>query len=324
MSEATNLFTITNEMRNDEPIMRVEGTLIKLYPVKNTPHGTLQNGELSDGENVQKVTFADVAQPMSARNQYMVLECTHSDKHGWVGVKVKDDQQFGRAIWVTPTAAITFPRNGGGAPAQTQTQEPPRNSGGSQRRPQQEPRQPNQGNAANRRTQPAGGGKGAPAPSRAQENQFEAVERFADCYEYCFNLVNEKLSKRLPTPENPEQEWLRVSAVQRATATIFVDVAKSGVAATWNPNLKLRRFPAPPSDPNEWRQCYIDKEGSALDGKTLEEVSDEDLLKLFKFYDLKQANHPLAECVYQASKDRGLLQSADPDVNDMSPDDIPF
>lgn len=118
--------------------------------------------------------------------------------------------------------------------------------------------------------------------------------------------------------------------VSRATATVFVDVAKSGTAANWNPKLKPRQFPMPPSDPHEWAECYIENEKSSLHGKKLSEISDDDLRKLHAYYDEKQANHPLAECVYQAAQDRKVFKQveqkpvADDQPEQPEQDDIPF
>jgi hypothetical protein len=321
-----SIWEIANEMPPDAAIYNVEGTLTKLYPGKKTPHGTLQNGELTDQEgNFIKVTFADCNQPTTARNQFICLSSVSSQKHGWTGVKVKDDAQYGRSIWVTPSAQITYPN---GAPAQQPQQQqrqqpPPRQPQGQQgqRRPQSGPRNPPPQNR-----QPQGGGQRPPSQPAHKETQFEAVEKFVACFLYVQSLVNERMS----VPEGVTA-YEKLDLAQRAAATIFVDVAKSGVAGSWNAKLKPRQFPPPPSDPKDWQQCYIDSESSKLHGKTLAEISDEDLIKLHEYYDGQKANHALAECVYQAAIDREVFGQDDGDP-ELLPDtqgedtrpDIPF
>lgn len=324
--EPESVWRIANEFQEGEAIYCVEGTLSKLYPPKTTAHGQLQNGDLTDAEGVSlKITFADCPQSMTARNMLVRVECQPSQQHGLTGVKVKDDAQYGRCIWVTPSAKITYP-NGAPAAAPAQGQRPPPRGGGQQRRPQTEPRQPQ--TPPNR--PPVG--RGAPprqpprdTPQTRGENQFEAIDRLLGCYLYTQALVNEKLMPTLP----PDIDFsLAFEICQRATATVFVDVAKAGIAAKWNPSLKPRQFPLPPEDPHDWKQCYIEKDGSALNGKTLEQVSDEDLRKLHAFLDEKKSNTPFAECVYQAAQDRRVFaherKPVDPDLDAPEQDDIPF
>lgn len=306
-----SLYEIANSYNDNDNIESVEGTLIKLYPVKTTSYGTLQNGELQDDEgNIQKITFADCAQPMSARNNFVVIESIQSKGHGLTGVKVKDDESYGRAIWVTATANVTYPRNPNAATRPQQNQ----------RQPQSQPRkmQPNQ---PPQQRSPQRGAANA-APPRATENQFEVVKKFTSSYFYVFDLVHEKMKSMMPEDKFTPVQIMDL--VQRAAATIFVDVAKAGVAANWNPDQKTRRFPLPPTNPAEWRECYIEKEGSKLDGKRIGELTREELVNLHNYYDEKKINTPLAECIYQAARDLMLFQPQQEGGDDVMEDDIPF
>lgn len=332
---------IANVYQDGQQIMLVEGTLTKLYPAKNTQHGQIQNGEITDADGFfMKITFADVIQPMTARGQWISVAST-SGQHGYTGVKVKDDGQYGRFIWVTPSATITYPNGAPQAPANQGQRPPPRqappqqqrptagNNANSGRRPQAAPRTPPQAPSGQ---QPQGQQPPRNTPQARGENQFEAVARFVDCFFHVHSLVNEKMKTIPVVSELGPIEFHDL--VSRATATVFVDVAKSGVAATWNPNFKPRRFPPPPANPNDWPECYIEKEGSALDGQKLSEISDDNLRKLHEYYDKKKSNTKMAECVYQAAIDRKIFQSEDPqqpsendggsDAEQHEEDDIPF
>lgn len=321
--------TIANDYRGEQIIYCVEGTLNKLYPEKNTAHGTLQNGEITDDNgDMLKITFADCSLNMSARNQRVMIESTEG-RHGWTGCKVKDDQTYGRAIWVTPSATVTFP-NGGShnapPPRQQQQQQRPqggqqRNQGRQQTQQQQRPPQGNQGRGQpqnDRQQRPAQGGGGLNKP----ENQFQILERITDCYAKTFTLVNERMRPvfdelKVPAEQVPD-------LIQRSVATVFVDVGKSGVLATWNPNFKVSKYPPPPTDPTQWKEAVIP--AGSLEGRTLESLNDEELKKLFEYYDQKQSNSALAECVYKAAEDRQLFKQQEqaPAGQEAPEDDIPF
>lgn len=284
---------------NNTQIYWVEGTLIKLFAAKPNQHGSIQNGELQDADGgIMKITFADCDQPMTARGCFIELRSVQSQAHGYTGVKVKDDPTYGRCIWVTGSAQIAYPN---GAPRQSA---PPQRQGPPPRQQQQQGQPPRRPQSAPRtppppRQQTGGGGGAAPAP-----NQFEQIEKIVSCYMYVHRLVNEKIAEAIGS--DIHDDLLR-DLQSRATATVFVDVAKAGILTNWNPKLKVRQFPEPPADPSQWEICYIEQEGSALHGKTLKEISDADLLRLFKVFDDAKSNTKLAECVYQAAFDRRLL-----------------
>jgi hypothetical protein len=320
-----SIFSIANEYQSEQAIYCVEGTLTKLYAPKSTAHGTLQNGELTDSEgNALKITFADCDQNhQTARNAFVTIESVEG-RNGWTGVKVKDDAQYGRAIWVTPTAQITYQRGGGGAPPRQQGP-PPRNS------PPPQNRRPPQRGAGG--PPPQNRQRSGPTPQQGQQrppsmNQFQAVEQIVDCYAYTFRLVDERMQPILKERHMQINADTLASLISTMTATAYIEVAKSGIVKTWDPKAApAKHYPPPPTDPRQWRQCVLSK--GENEGKTLEELSDEVLGKLFDYYDGQKANHALAECVYQAAQDRGLLNSGassqgqDPDL-DQPEDDIPF
>lgn len=323
-----SIAVIANEMQGDQVIMWVEGTLTKLFKPMNNAHGQLQNGDLTDADgNLLKISFADCPQPMSARGQWISIRSVRSQSHGWTGCKVKDDAQYGRSIWVTPSALVEYP---GGAPAPDRPAQ-----GGGQRPPPAQQRRPQ---SAPRTQAPPQRGGGAPAPrtqgqkppattQRREESQFDQIDRMLSCYLYLHALVNEKLTPNLPSDLPPQ---VVADLQSRATATLFVDVAKAGIVASWNPKAKHHQFPPPPRDPHQWQECYIDSPASQLHGKKLSEISDVDLIKLFEYYDGKKSNTPLAECVYQAATDRDLLKPAEPETDGSAEDpdgeepDVPF
>lgn len=316
-NEPESIDQIANEYRDGQSIYIVEGTLTKLYPPKNTNFGELQNGEIKDEHgDALKITFADCSQDnRTARNQFIRVESVEG-QHGWTGVKVKDDEQYGRSIWVTQSASVTFPNGGNRRPQGNERpresrREPQGGQGGQRGQRTQGPPPRQQGRQPDREQR--GEQRGERGESRRPENQWESVDRIVDCYKFVRSLVNEKMGEDFR---------------EEQAATVFIEVAKAGVVALWSPNAKKpNRYPPAPSDPTKWADCVVPS--GNYEGKTLADVTDEDLVKMFDYYDKKGANTPFAECVYKATEDRKLFKQEpsntgtreeEPDAED----DIPF
>lgn len=293
-----------NAYADQMPVMCVRGTITKLYQAKTGEGGSgpysFQNAELKDATGTIKVTFSSNEQPMSCKGKVVTIRAFKSDKHGWVGLKVEDREfeQNGepkqeRQLKVSGTAEIEYAgaTTGGGG------------GGGG-------------GNAANTKQPPAkanGGTDTAKPPRHPRLFLEDAVALYCDIVA----LVNEKFQDAHP---------------EGAVSTLFIEAAKNGIVYDYKAQAAKPlpvKYPPTPTDPSEWRKCYIPS--GELAGKTLEQISDEKLNALFDYYDGKGANTPLAECVYQAARDRGLLPPpepppappSDPDL-DVPPDDIPF
>jgi hypothetical protein len=92
---------------------------------------------------------------------------------------------------------------------------------------------------------------------------------------------------------------------QGAVATIFIEAAKQGVAVDFAKRYSQMIIPPAPADPKNWSECVVPK-GSNI-GKRLQEVSDEDLLKLHGWLADTDSKTNFAKCVYQAALDRNVL-----------------
>jgi hypothetical protein len=299
------------EFPDDMTVMCVKGTLIKLFPQKAGTHPTsgawcFQNGTLKDDTGEIEVSFSKCTQPDSAKGQEVTIECFQTDKHGWQGLKVKDESYLKdgqtvkkRKLHVTPTATITYAN---GKPAANQQQPPA------------EPGKPT--GAGTGGGQSSGGGQPW-VPINAHPEP--ALADIMKLHRRCHDLVTENYGEGGFPPEYVAQVFIQ--ATREKLHLNYIARAKAEVP---------KNYPPAPRDPHQWKECVIPK--GEHEGKTLSEIPDEVLLNLFSYYDSKGANTPFAECVYQASRDRNVIPpppppkaaEKDPDLDPDAEDDIPF
>lgn len=307
MEDATTIAEIFENMENGDPIKVVEGVLINIMSPLQAGQGTLQNGTLEDDEGSQgKITFSDVTiNEKTAKGQRIRIESV-SGARGRTGLKVKDSEQYGRAIWVTSSAKITYP---GGGEHSTHKQAPP------------------PGKATFKR-----GGQAAPPPKKDTETKAGTTQRgpqrtpeerlgdLADLLAACATHVAAKILPVLVDEKTPHEEVSRMAGA--LTSTLFIQCDKGGVTAGWT-DRSNRPLPRPPEDPAQWRECYINSKGSKLHAKKLSEISKSDLLEIFNYCDSKQLNSPFAECVYRAAIETDVLPKKKDEPEDNVPMDEP-
>ena len=111
-------------MEDGEQVLCVRGKLNKLFKTRSGETGgkpwKFQDGELAgDGAHV-KITFANREDniPQTWVGQEVVIECSKSEKHGWIGAKIKANEYpegtFNNVLWVTSTGIVTCPAMEGG------------------------------------------------------------------------------------------------------------------------------------------------------------------------------------------------------------------
>lgn len=284
--------------RDKQQVYCIEGKLTKLYPPKTTTNsrgeGQLQNGEFTDATGTVKILFSDgaIQDDKTARGQTVRISSVNGD-HGWNGIKFKKDEKWGDQIAVTSTARVEF--LGGAQNTTRQPQSQPR-SNPPPARPNQQPQQAQRPPASTTRP--------------AEFDQWGILDKIVDCYANIRALVNERLGEHFRPEDVP---------------TIFIEAAKAGLVAQWNPEAKRKKSYFCPADPKNWAQAIIPS--GNLEGQPLDAIQIEDLKRLHEFFNSKKANTPFAECVYQAAIDMKIFEKqpppADPDL-DAPEDDIPF
>lgn len=291
------------KLTNGDVVGEVEGTLQRVLKPMENEHGTLQNADIiGDDGYVGRITFADNPQNHETSNGKRIkLKSTESQKHGWLGVKMKKGPK-GMAIWVTSTAEVTYPGGGGEASAS---------------KPKTE-------------TKPYGVPQSHP-PEVAQPPPVIKparwhVENLADLFATCVALVNEKV---MPVAlQGNETADASLEIAQAYATSLFIQCDRQGLTRAWDKDA----LPPPVVPPPErWREAIIGK--GEYKGKPLSELPRAQLQVLFDYYDGKGANTPFAECVYAAveeyrAKERAT-QSTKPGYDpaiDPNPDgdDIPF
>lgn len=289
-------------------VMCISGTLTKLFKANKGDEYEYQNGEFKDSTGKIKIVFSKCTQPQGSRNQKVTIT-SQKTNHGWQGVRVEDreyekdgETKHERQLKITPSAEIEYGSNGSGG-----------GDNGGDDEPQNTSRKSSGGN---------GGSTGHPAKERSTPavHPLVAIKDMLKLHTTLTALVSETYGKDIDK-----------DAKQAAVATLFIECAKMGLI--WDFEKKagapIQKAHSPaPKDPKKWKQAVIP--AGANEGKTLEEVSDEDLMKYHEYYDKKGDNSALAECIYQAAADRKLLPDPEPenegnDAGDDTPrDDIPF
>jgi hypothetical protein len=313
-----------NTFADKMTVMCVEGTLKSLFKEtkgngRDGPY-TFQNAILEDETGEIKVSFCNCTQPNSARGQFVRLSCYKSPQHGWTGLKIEDREytnQQGdlvqeRQLKATGTCEIEYPNGqsqpqGGGQRTQQNNRPPQRQQNNQQRPPAREPQRPTNMAPQNNNNKSAS----LPHPRLI-------LEDLAALHKDVFNIVNDTY----------KQEIIAGTVeAQALVSTIFIEAAKQGCVLDYKARAakELKKtYPPVPTDPKKWKECVLSSGENA--GKTLEQVPEAYLKKLFDFYDSKQDNSSLAECVYAAADARGIIKKTqDSELSgELNDADIPF
>jgi hypothetical protein len=142
----------------------------------------------------------------------------------------------------------------------------------------------------------------------------EALKDMLDMHSTIASLVSERY---------PESQESKASFI----ATIFIEAARQGLIPDFANRYGKKVIPAAPKDPSKWSSCVVPK--GSNEGKTLADIPDEDLLKLYSYLVDSDSKTDFAKCVYQAAMDRDILPKNEPEtagepVDDNDLDDIPF
>lgn len=257
-----------------------------------------QDGVVVDEDGTEmSICFSKNTQPQSAEGKWVTIRSKKTEAHGTQGVKFEINEwedngetKRKKLLKVTGSAEIEYVGGGGGAAS---------SSGGSSS------------------TQQQSSGQHSPGPAKSNAHPKDVLRDMLDCHHTIALLVNEKYGDGA----SPEFK-------QGAVNTLFIESAKSGLIPDFAKRYSKKVYPAPPKDPANWKECVMSS--GQYEGKTLAEIPDDDLLKYFEYYDKKEDNSPLAECIYQAARDRNILpkpeppKGQDPDLDPPAEDDIPF
>lgn len=294
-------------------IMEVQGKITKLFNAKKGTNANgeweIQNGEFTDfaGDTIP-LTLSNCSQPLTARGKTVTIRSVKTKSFGWQGVKIEDrswidkdtqEPHEQRSLKLTGTAEVDF-----GV------------AGGSYQKQQPNNQQTTQKNVATQPNKPAPQQAATPAPQHPKVVLSDLIALHGDIR----TLVNEKYApKEGETPID----------TSGFIPTIFIEACKNGLVHNYAERAAKpvpKRYPPAPTDPMKWKECIISS--GANEGKTLAEISADDLKKMFAYYEEKGANTAIAECVYQAARDRNLFPKdpIDPngDLNPVADDDIPF
>lgn len=305
-----------DEYADKSVVMRVTGKLTKLFKPKtgsnNNGDWSLQNGEIQDSTGSMSICFSNNEQLMTARNKVITIEAVQSKQHGWTGLKV-EDREYPEGTWIrelkaTSTANISFD---GGSQQQQQTNQSGQKTSG-YGKPKQQEQQTQQ-------------------PANRQVN-LHPKQILADLIALHYDVAG--LVNEIYNPEGTKKG--DETDVAPFIATVFIEAAKNGLGMDYVKRAAApikKAYPPAPKDPAKWKDCVIP--WGKVEGKTIAEISDDELKVMFDYFDGKKDNSPLAECVYKAALDRGVIappeeQPPDDVTGDTdgsltaAPDDIPF
>lgn len=216
-------------MAEDLPILCFRGTFKNIYKPRVSKPGAAKEYHYQDtivtdttGAEI-KLTIADHAEiPQAEIGKTFFFSCTKSDKHGWIGVKTKDNEYNGkvtRLIMVTKTGLIEgadslAPVAGQQAPPQTAQKPQDRAAGPPAQQPAQTQNAP--------QTPP----QAAKQPTNKQAEELEAVSkakhflaRRASYLLLCLDaaqFIGEEYTRRNPN------HMLSDSQFQAITSTLFI------------------------------------------------------------------------------------------------------
>lgn len=286
-----------------QAVSRVTGVITTIFDPKKGEDYEYQSAKLKDDTGEIEISFSKCSQPKSAKGQPVTFTSVKT-AHGVQGVKVADSTYTSkktnetvskRILKITPTCEIVYEGGALAQPAST----------------------------------PAPAGKAQSSQPQPQGSRFQTdmLNDLADLQLSCFLQTITKIGAAI------EKEGMVVSDhmdnVCSMATSLFIQSERAGLANMWRAGaVKAVTYPPTPKDPSQWRECYVPK--GKLQGKTLAEVPDADLLALFSYYDGKKDNGAFAENVYRAAHDRGILPKSepksdpDPVDSDDDSDEIPF
>lgn len=293
---------LSEEYDEDQNVKHIQGTITGLYPVKKGTSAKgdweFQNGKMKDSAGTEiDIIFASNSQPASAKGQKVTIKSTHTEQHGWNGIKVEDQkyekdgkQIHKRCLKITATASIIY--EGGVYSGQEKKSEGQTQSKG------------------NVSTQPSSSAHPAPI-----------IQDYVALHGYCSGQILQNYGDKV----SPE-------FLSSATATIFIEACRNGLQHDFidraNKPLPPKITP-PPSDPSLWETAMIPN--GTMMGKTLKDLDE---TQLTKYYDaVKEKDNPMANCVKFGFEARGYLkkrQDAEAKAADenkaLAPDDtdVPF
>lgn len=226
-----NITTIQEvlKMAEDLPILQFKGTFKNIYKPRVNKAGAAKAYHYQDtivtdksGQEI-KLTISDHAEiPQSEIGKTFFFSCTKSDKHGWIGVKTKDNEYDGkitRLIMVTKTGLI----ESADAPGAENTQQAPQQTA---QRPQDRAAGPPPQQPAQTQNAPQAPAQAAKQPTNKQAEELEAVSkakhflaRRASYLLLCLDaaqFIGDEYTRRNPN------HMLSDSQFQAITSTLFI------------------------------------------------------------------------------------------------------
>lgn len=291
-----------DEYSDSDNVKCIQGTITALYKVRSgegqSGHYEFQNADMKDaaGDTI-KVCFSNQTQPESAKGKLVTISSYKHDTHGWLGIKVVDEE---------------FTAKSGPKKDQLIKQRTLKFS--STAKIEYEGGAPTVGQSAGN---PGSGGGGQ---HQSTEHPATVLNDLMCMHCAITVLVNENYHEET-TPEFR----------QAAVATLFIEGCRQGIQYNFKDRAGKpiqKKYPPTPKDPTKWKECVLS--AGSNEGKTLGEISNEDIKKLFDYYDAKGSNTDLAECVYQAARDLELIPKTTPVEDEIpmgnndEPIDIPF
>ena len=285
------------ELDDGDVIGEVSGLMVSIMKPLPNDNGTIQNGKIRGEDGTEfKITFVDNPQnEKTAKGKRITIKSTKSDKHGWLGCKIKDSgAKYGRAIWVTGTSIIKYE---GEDESEQERTEPAK----TQKPPQDKPRTTDTGTNSR--------------PPEVIKPARWHVENLADLFATCVSLVNEIVMPKAIGADNPTDD-AKLEIAQAYATSLFIQCDRNGLMRAWDKDF-VPKIPVPP--PERWREAVL--LSGEFKGKTLAELPHDKLLVLFDYYDQKGSNTPFAECVYAAAEELKLLKIPKDEIIPDLPDD---
>lgn len=293
---------LSEEYDDDQNVKHIQGTITALYEIKrgSSPKGDyeFQNGRMKDAAGTEiDISFSSNSQPTSAKGQKVTIKSTHTEQHGWNGVKVEDqtfeskgETRHKRLLKITATASIIYE---GGVYS------------GQEKKPEGQTQ--SKGNVS---TQPSSSAHPAPI-----------IQDYVALHGFIENQLRQNYGDKI----DPE-------ILSRYVATVFIKATDDGLHHNFieRANAPLPpKITTPPSDPTLWETAMIPN--GTMMGKTLKDLDE---TQLTKYYDaVKEKDNPMANCVKFGFEARGYLkkrQDAEAKAADenkaLSPEDsdVPF
>lgn len=292
-----------DEYSDSDNVKCIQGTITALYKVRSgegqSGHYEFQNADMKDaaGDTI-KVCFSNQTQPESAKGKLVTISSYKHDTHGWLGIKVVDEE---------------FTAKSGPKKDQLIKQRTLKFS--STAKIEYEGGAPTAG-------QSAGNSGNADCKPMQLPNNVHPTKALSDMI-----LLHAKITDLVNETYDAKDDAFK----QGSTNTLFIESCRQGLQFDFGARVSkppTKTYPPAPKDPTKWKECVLS--AGSNEGKTLGEISNEDIKKLFDYYDAKGSNTDLAECVYQAARDLELIPKTTPVEDEIpmgnndEPIDIPF